>query len=107
MKIASYNIMSGGFNNYNSASNKPERLHLIQKAIETIKPDFIGLIDTFRWVEIFTDKELQKLFNFKYSFHINLDDVRVDKRVGITVLSNLPIKKISNCRFTNKKMCQS
>ncbi len=114
MRIAAYNIMSGGFNSYISTTNRPERLGLLQEAIQNIKADFIGLLDTFRWVEVFNTQDIKRLFGYKEVFHINLDDVRVDKRVGITVLSNLPMRKfqtvslqIRNCvkteiKFKNK-----
>jgi len=98
MKIASYNIMSGGFNDYNFNSLKPQRLDLLKKAIKEIDADFIGLIDTFKWKDIFRQQDLKKLFNYKKVFHINMDDVRVDKKIGLTVLTNflnVKFKKVS------------
>lgn len=102
MKIASYNVMSGGFNSCASTTDRPERLSLLQKAIKEIKADFIGLIDTFRWVEVFNTEDLKNLFSYKEVFSINMDDTRVDKRIGITVLTNLPVKKFQSIRLATR-----
>ncbi len=99
MRIASYNVMIGGFDNYKSTSLMPERLDKLKEAIKEINADFIALDDTFRWVEIFSDKDLCQLFNYSSAYHINMDDVRVDKRVGITVMTNLPNPNFSTLRL--------
>lgn len=103
MKIAAYNIMSGGFSSYISTVNKPERLRELQKAIQTIKADFIGLIDTFRWVEVLSAQDLKNLFGYREAFHINMDDVRVDKRIGVAVLTNLPVRTFQSVRLHTRK----
>jgi len=76
MRIASYNIMSGGFNSYNTTSAAPQRLPLLQKAIREIGADIIGLVDTYRWNEIYTEADLKRLFGYKYAYCINLNDER-------------------------------
>lgn len=95
MRVASYNILSGGFNSYNYNSSSPERLGLLRKAINKIDADFIGLIDTFRWDSLYNNRQLTKLFSYKKAFCINLNDNRLKKKGhnnGITILTNLPVK---------------
>lgn len=95
MKIASYNISSGGFNSYNYESPVPERLELLKKAINVINADFIGLIDTFRWDSLYSNNELTRIFGYKKAYCINLNDERLKKKGhnnGITVLTNLAVE---------------
>lgn len=100
--LASYNIMTGGFNSGSLSLRTPERLALLQEAIKKIKADFIGLIDTYRWSETFTQRELQSLFGYKKSFQITLQDKRISPLAGIAVLSNLPVKRFQSCRLENR-----
>ena len=102
MKIAAYNIASGGFNSYDSLSDQPERLPLLQKVIKKIGADFIGLVDTFRWREVFTTNDLRKIFGYQNTFHININDQRVDERIGIAVLTNLPVKHFKSIRLKTR-----
>lgn len=95
MKVVSYNILSGGFNSYNYESPTPERLDLLRKAISSIKADFVGLIDTFRWDSLYSNDQLTKNFGYKNAYCINLNDERLKKKGhnnGITVLTNLPVE---------------
>ncbi|MFH1186588.1 MAG: endonuclease/exonuclease/phosphatase family protein [Candidatus Levyibacteriota bacterium] len=95
MRIASYNILSGGFSSYNYEASSPERIKLLQKAIKIINADFIGLIDTFRWDTLYSNTQLAQLFGYKKAYCINLNDSRLRKKGhnnGITVLTNIPIK---------------
>lgn len=92
MKVLSYNIMSGGFNSYSSKTDIPQRIDLLKKVIADIDADFVGLIDTFRWKEVFTQSDLRKHFGYENVFCIDMDDTRVDKRVGLTVLSKFEMK---------------
>jgi endonuclease/exonuclease/phosphatase family metal-dependent hydrolase len=92
MRIAAYNILAGGFDGYRSVAEKPERLALLQQAIQEIDADVIGLSDTFRWVDVFTEQEIKQLFGYEYVSFINMNDVRVDKRIGVAVLSRVPIE---------------
>lgn len=91
MRIASYNIMSGGFNSYEYQTKRPQRLPEIKQALKEIDADIVGLVDTFRWDEIFTNDDLQSIFGYKYAFCINLQDERLQKlghNNGLTILSN-------------------
>ncbi len=99
--------MSGGFDNYNHNSLKPQRLNLLKKAIKEIDADFIGLIDTFKWKDIFRQQDLKKLFNYKKTFHINMDDVRVNKKIGLTVLTNFLNVKFKKVRLTTRNCIQA
>jgi len=95
MKIASYNILSGGFNSYSYEPSSPERIELLKKAINIINADFIGLIDTFRWDTLYSNSQLTQLFGYKKAYCINLNDNRLKKKGhnnGITVLTNLPVE---------------
>ncbi|OGK11470.1 hypothetical protein A2954_06370 [Candidatus Roizmanbacteria bacterium RIFCSPLOWO2_01_FULL_37_12] len=96
MKIASYNILSGGFNSYSYDSSSPERLSMLKTAIKEINADFIGLIDTFRWDKLYNNDQLAGMFSYKKAYCINLNDNRLKKKGhnnGITVLTNLPVLK--------------
>lgn len=86
--------MRGGFNNYTPALTTPQRLPLLKKAVKKLDADIIGLIDTFRWDEIYTEAEVADLFGYKYCYCINLNDERLKQlghNNGITLLSNLEI----------------
>ena len=88
MKIASYNIMSGGFAGYDSAAPVPERLPQIQKVLVEIAADVVGLIDTFRWDRLYSSAQLQDMFGYEYVTCINLNDTRMsDTSNGLTLLS--------------------
>jgi len=95
MKVASYNILSGGFSSYSYDSSSPERLGLLKKAISRINADLIGLIDTFRWDSLYNNRQLTKTFSYKRAYCINLNDNRLKKKGhsnGITILTNLPVE---------------
>lgn len=87
--------MSGGFDSYKSQSNLPERLDILKKSLQNINADFVALIDTFRWKEVFTENKFIKVFGYKYIFCIDLNDSRVDKKVGITILSKFQMQSES------------
>ena len=96
MKIATYNIMSGGFGNYSSSIPKtPERLPLLKQALKTIGADFLGLVDTFHWRSTFLPEDLQKIFDYRCAFCIDLEDLdkdHPDRRFGgVPYLTNLPV----------------
>jgi endonuclease/exonuclease/phosphatase family metal-dependent hydrolase len=105
MKIASYNILSGGFNSYNYESSSPERLDLLKKVVRKINADFIGLIDTFRWDSLYSNNQLARMFSYKKAYCINLNDGRLKKKGhnnGITVLTNLPVHKFETITINNR-----
>jgi endonuclease/exonuclease/phosphatase family metal-dependent hydrolase len=93
MRIAAYNIMSGGFNGYDHEQPTPQRLQEIQAAVRELDADVIGLIDTFRWDEIFSAEQLKDLFGYDHVMCINLNDERLRSlghNNGLTLLSKLP-----------------
>jgi len=98
--------MSGGFNSYSYSDNLPKRLGLIKKVVSKSDADFVGLIDTFRWRQIFTEKELQEHFGYKNVFCIDMDDDRVEKEIGLTVLTNLDTK-FEKIRIHNRNCIKS
>lgn len=84
--------MSGGFNGYDYSTQQPPRLELIKQVLAEQQADFVSLIDTFRWDEIYTPQQLCELFGYKQALSVNLNDARLKKlghNNGITVLSNI------------------
>lgn len=110
MKIATYNVKSGGFSKYGQKTGKPERLNLIKEAVKKINADLIALVDTYKWDMIFTNKELQKIFGYKKSYLINLDDQRLKKLGhdnGITILTNFNNVRFEVIRLFNRNAIKS
>lgn len=67
----------------------------LEQAIKKLDADIIGLIDTFRWDEIYTETDLKELFGYKYAYCINLNDKRLKQLGhdnGLTILSNIEVK---------------
>ena len=98
MKLASYNVMSGGFADYDPELPAPERLEALQQAIATIDADVIGLVDTYRWDEIYTEQQIGQLFGYPYARCINLNDDRlraIGHNNGLTLLSKYPFVSTS------------
>ena len=97
MKIATYNIMSGGFSNYDKSASAPERLPLLRSVINKIGADLIGLVDTYRWDELYTTNDLCSLFGYRYAECINLQDDRlraIGHNNGLTLLSNIALHNV-------------
>jgi endonuclease/exonuclease/phosphatase family metal-dependent hydrolase len=103
MKIASYNIMSGGFVDYSYDTSIPERLSDIQKVVKEINADVIGLIDTFRWDKTFSEQNLRDLFGYEYILRSNLNDERLTadggESIGLVLMSTQPWKTYSVVRL--------
>lgn len=106
MKIASYNIMSGGFAKYSHDVARPERLHLILTVVKEIDADVIGLIDTFRWDKTFSTQELKDLFGYKYILRTNLNDSRLaasgGESIGMVLMSKHEWKNPSVVRLDTR-----
>lgn len=105
MKIASYNVMSGGFNTYTYEQTRPQRLDLIIEAVRKLNADFVSLIDTFRWDEIYTVNKLQSMFNYPYVYCINLEDERLKKlghNNGLTVLTRNKVQSFETLKLFNR-----
>lgn len=99
VRIASYNVLSGGFSDYSPELPTPERLGELKEAIKRINADFIGLIDTYRWDEIYSEDDLKRMFGYTNAFCINLNDERLKQKGhnnGITVLTNLKVNRFEN-----------
>ncbi len=105
MKVASYNILSGGFSAYDYSLESPERIPELQRALKMLDADVVGLIDTFRWDEIYTSEELKRLFGYQYSTHINLNDERLRSlgvNNGVALLSRIPLVKAEKIRISTR-----
>ena len=89
-----YNVLAGGFRDYDSSEVVPERLELITKAIKSVGADLVGLVDVFRWKEKYSEAELKKRFGYKNVYSIDLTDKIIHGGyMGITVMTNLEVKK--------------
>lgn len=110
MKIASYNIMSGGFRSYSKNLKFPERLDKVREAVRLIGADVICLIDTYRWTEIFTQNSIRQLFGYSNVYSITLEDKRL-QRLGhdncITVLSNIRNTEFETIRIHNRNAARA
>lgn len=102
IKLASYNILSGCFENYEQSAKITSRFGDLQKALKAIDADFIGLIDTFKWKKTFSAEDLSEKFGYKNVFHIDMEDTRVGKEVGVAVMTNLDVKKFNVIRGYNR-----
>ena len=97
--------MSGGFNSYDSAASMPERMDLLVKTIKSIDADFVSLVDTHRWTEVFTVEDLRRLFGYENVYSVKLDDERLKVKGhdnGITVLTRLPVTKFETVRLFSR-----
>jgi endonuclease/exonuclease/phosphatase family metal-dependent hydrolase len=110
MEILSYNIMSGGFSSYSSKAEKPERLEMLVKTLKEINADFVSLVDTHRWYEIFTPDDLKKIFEYEFVYSIKLDDQRLidlGHDNGITVMTRLPVEKFETVRLFTRNVVKT
>jgi len=88
LSVGSLNVCSGGFNGYDNVSKHPSRLEAIQAAVKAMNASVVGLIDTYRWVELFSAADLRRLFGYARAFSSSLACEVVDSRVGLTVLGD-------------------
>lgn len=105
MRIASYNILSGGFNKYYEGIKEPERINLLKQAIQELQAGFVGLIDTYRWDEIYSNDQIAEIFGYKLAYCINLNDDRLRKighNNGITVLSNYEVERFETISLKSR-----
>ena len=105
MKILSWNIMSGGFNSYDSLAKTPEKLDLLTSTIRSINADFVSLVDTHRWTEMFTPEDLKRLFGYENVYTVKLEDERLKIKGhdnGVTVLTRLPVGKFETIRIFSR-----
>lgn len=106
MKILSYNVMSGGFDGYDYETKVPPRLELIRKIVKQSSAEIVSLVDSFRWEELYSNKQLKGIFGYKHAYCINLGDARLKKlghNNGITVLSNLAETKFKTINLKTRE----
>lgn len=99
--------MSGCFKDYEQDSRLSSRFDLLQEAIGTINADFIGLVDTFKWKETFTEDTLKEKFKYKHVFLVDMEDTRVKKNIGIAVMTNLAVKEFNVIRAFNRNCIET
>lgn len=81
---------------------KPVRMPVIIEAVRRLDADVVGLADTYKWKDAFSEQELQREFTYPFAFHIDMNDTRVDKRIGLAVLSRLPARSAKAVRLHNR-----
>ena len=106
-KLLSYNIMSGCFESYEQHSRLSNRFNLLATVLKNIDADFVGLIDTFKWRESFSEKELRKIFGYKNINIIDMEDTRVAKNIGVTVMTNVDVREFNIVRAFNRNCIET
>jgi endonuclease/exonuclease/phosphatase family metal-dependent hydrolase len=106
-KLLSYNIMSGCFENYESTSKLTARFDLLKDVLKLINADFVGLCDTFKWKDTFTSKELKQKFGYKHVMLVDMEDTRVEKEIGVAVMTNLDVKEFNIIRAFNRNYIEA
>lgn len=97
MRLASLNVQCGGFNGYDHDSTYPERMGLIKDAVHALDADTVGLVDTYRWAEVFGDDGVQKEFaelGYTDARTIDLGDTVLKGKLGVTILSKEPLQHV-------------
>lgn len=97
--------MSGGFAGYSQANQEPERLLQLKTAIRELSADIIGLVDTFRWDDLYSERNLCEMFGYRYAARINLNDDRLCKlghNNGLAILSNAPLQEVKAVRIATR-----
>ena len=101
MRLASLNVQSGGIDGYNPDVLYPQRMDILKEVISGLDADTIGLIDTYRWVDLFGDEGL--IDEFSELGYVdarcinmggkNLEGDGEDKR-GVAILSREPMTQV-------------
>ena len=99
--------MSGCFENYELTSGLTKRFELLKDAVKQIDADYVGLCDTFRWKDTFNTEELKQAFGYKHVLHVDMEDSRVEKEVGVAVMTNLDVKKLNVIRAFNRNYIET
>ncbi|HEY4160485.1 MAG TPA: endonuclease/exonuclease/phosphatase family protein [Candidatus Saccharimonadales bacterium] len=97
MRLATLNIQSGGFESYASTAGYPQRMGQIKEAVHVLDVDAIGLVDTYRWAEVFGNEGVREEFGelgFSDAYAINLGDPILDGKLGVAILSKKPLQNI-------------
>ncbi|MDC0449069.1 hypothetical protein OAL67_00480 [bacterium] len=106
-KLLSYNIMSGCFESYELTSKLTNRFDLLKDALKQINADYVGLCDAFRWKDTFSPEELKQAFGYKHILHVDMEDSRVEKEVGVAVMTNLDVKEFNVIRAFNRNYIET
>jgi endonuclease/exonuclease/phosphatase family metal-dependent hydrolase len=104
-RLVEWNIQCGGFEGYDQKTEAPRYLAEIQSGIKRLHVPFISLIDTYRWDQLYTPKDLQTMFGYSHAYCINLEDDRLKDlghNNGITVLSNLDVEHFETIRIETR-----
>lgn len=108
MRILSYNILSGGFRDYQENSKIPERLDKIIQAVKQSRANLVSLIDTYRWQDKYSPKEISEWFGYKYIYMTALDDDRVrNEPHGMTVMTNIKGAKFETIKIHSRKIIKT
>jgi hypothetical protein len=86
LTVATLNVRAGGFTDYSGAEAVPPGLGAIQAAVAETGASVMGLIDTFRWREVYSVEDLRTLFGYPYVVRIDMNCARVNPKVGLTLL---------------------
>ncbi len=106
-RLLGYNIMSGCFESYEATSKLTNRFALLKKSLRQIKADYVGLCDTFKWKDTFSTEELKNVFGYKNVLHIDMEDTRVEKEVGVAVMTNLDVQEMNIVRAFNRNYIET
>lgn len=99
--------MSGCFENYELTSKLTNRFELLKDAVKTINAEYVGLCDTFRWKDTFSIEDLKQAFGYKHVLHVDMEDSRVEKEVGVAVMTNLEVKQFNIIRAFNRNYIET
>lgn len=99
--------MSGCFENYELTSKLTNRFELLKDAVKTINAEYVGLCDTFKWKDTFSIEELKQAFGYKHVLHVDMEDSRVEKEVGVAVMANLEVKQFNIIRAFNRNYIET
>lgn len=105
VRFAEWNIQSGGFEGYDRVAETPRYLPDIREGVQKLNADFISLIDTFRWDELYSQEDLERTFGYVHAMSVPLGDDRLKALGhdnGITVLSNLPVSATEVIRIATR-----
>ncbi|MDO8451455.1 MAG: endonuclease/exonuclease/phosphatase family protein [bacterium] len=105
LRFSAYNIMSGGFASYSHEAAQLERLDVLGEAIRALNADVVGLIDTFRWDEIYSNYRIAGLFGYSFAHNIPLHDDRlraIGRDNGVALLTKLPVLSVRTIRTAHR-----
>jgi hypothetical protein len=105
MRCASLNVQSGGIDEYDPTALYPQRMEPIKDAVHALDADTVGLVDTYRWVEIFGDEGVQEEFaslGYVDAHCIDLGGKERDGKLGVTILSKEPMRNVRTINMAGR-----